>query len=91
MSRRLTDEERAELLARADAEIKAARGRTITVNFSFPQAMWMLRTLQLALRHPQTSRLMRDIAKLLEWQLGECGEATKKLCALGWDPEQDTE
>jgi hypothetical protein len=89
----VTRVEQERLILDASREICACQQRTITVQYNTIQALGLLGTLQLALRHPRlegpTSRYMRELATHLEMFLAECGPATKRLCACGWNPEDD--
>ena len=93
----MTKVEQAALLACVAIEMKTAvdSGETIAIEFTLPQAMGLLGTLQLAMRHPKfngpTSETMRNLANVLEAGLHNCGPATARLCELGWNPEEDTE
>ena len=92
---RLTDSERDRLLTDCELEMDSEKSRTITIEYSVVQAMGLLGTLQLALRHPKntgaTSRYMRELARHIEAFLSECGPATARLCKLGWDQAEDVD
>ena len=91
----LTRADQEKLLTDAAREMEEAGEGTITIEYSIVQAMGLLGTLQLALRHPKntggTSRYMRELAMRLEAFLGACGPATSRLCRLGWDPTADAD
>jgi hypothetical protein len=92
-TRRGDVKDRKALLAAASLEMKDRTQETITMQYTAPQAMGLLGTLQLALRHPAnrgaTSTQMRLLAHTLEQWLSEFGPAIKELCQLGWNPEAD--
>jgi len=89
----VTRAEQEKLLTAAAQEMKHAAGRTIALEYTVIQAMELLGTLQLALRHPANrgpiSSYISELAFHLEMFLCECGAATRRLCAAGWNPEED--
>ena len=91
----MDDAERDQLLIDAAREMEARRDAKLTLEFTVSQAIGLLATLQLAHRHPRfqgpTQKSMYQLALLLQAQLEKCGPATMRLCAYGWDPDEDVE
>jgi hypothetical protein len=89
----MEDTERDQLLIDAAREMEARRQETFAIALTVSQAIGLLATLQLAHRHPRfngpTQQTMYQLALVIQSQLELCGPATKKLCAYGWDPDED--
>jgi hypothetical protein len=89
----MTPAEREALFIDGERELRDWLGYTFQLHLTPAQAMALLGTIQLALRHPAnvgpTARAMRDLALMIENWLQDCGPAVKKLCELGWNPDED--
>jgi hypothetical protein len=82
-----------ELTIVATKEMARVKEISFHMELSVADAMGLLGTIQLAMRHPNygetASDAMREIATQLERQLRLVGPAMRELAARGWDPDHD--
>jgi hypothetical protein len=87
----LSDEE---LTIAATRELARASGTCLNLKLAISEAMGLLGTIQLAMRHPdygETARsAMREVASRIERQLSRVGPAMAEMAARGWNPDHDT-
>jgi hypothetical protein len=87
---KLSDER---VMIRSAREIARTSGPFLKLELDVPQAMGLLGTLQLAMRHPNyggnVRHAMGEIASQLEFALQGVGPATAELCQRGWAPDHD--
>jgi hypothetical protein len=82
-----------QLVIEAGREMSVHSEFSISIHLDLAEAMGMLASLQLSLRHPvnhgPTADRLRTIAGKLERELSYLGPATAELCRRGWDSDHD--
>jgi hypothetical protein len=83
-----------ELTIAATREITRSKANSFSLKLTANEAMGLLGTIQLAVRHPNYGETARDamteIAARIERWLSKVGPSMAELCARGWNPDHDT-